>query len=134
DGILIQQLADQPGKTTGVTGFKLLTSSEGDFEFQLDFDVRKLNAPTEGWGHAITIRVMLDDPAQPHLVAAYQATRSQESAVRAAVVTEPADGSQSKVLPYKYQSGTWTLRRTGGDFTVAVATGDGEPVELARLP
>jgi len=65
EGMLIQQFPDQPGVKTGVAGLKLLSNVEGDFSFQIDFDLIQLAKPKKGWGQGLVIRILTDDQNSP---------------------------------------------------------------------
>ena len=64
EGMRIRQTADQPGRATGITGFKSTLAASGDFTVSLEAKIRKLQAPSEGWGHGLIFCVYLDDDAQ----------------------------------------------------------------------
>ena len=60
-----EMVADVKNKKTGVTGLKLLTSVQGDFTLELDFECKKLDRPSSGWGQGLVIRLLTDDPDTP---------------------------------------------------------------------
>lgn len=134
DGILVTQSADVPGKRTGVTGFKLLTTAEGDFEFRLDVEVRKLRPPTEGWGHGVMIRVLLDDESQPIISGGCVAQKSDNLAFLHQVMRDPNDKTERARTPFQFKTGEITLSRIEGETILSVRPDGGEEREVSRLP
>jgi len=149
DGILIQQVADQPGVKTGVTGIKLLSNVEGDFSFQLDFDAIKLARPRKGWGQGLVIRILTDDKNAPIMAFGCVATLQSDRMYWINLQRGAGKPPDQIFLPSDFKSGTWTVAREGSEIVLsvlenqiaasgaqdgAVATKKGILREVARRP
>ncbi|PHS15743.1 MAG: hypothetical protein COA78_04690 [Blastopirellula sp.] len=133
-GILVTQSKDQKDKKTGVTGFKVLVNSAGDFKFDLDVECRKMVHPTSGWGHGIAIRIIVDDPEEPLLMVSCATSPQGGRVYRYSPVRSPESDFDSKTIPCNFQKGTLTAQRTGSEFIFSVQELGKEPEEIGRVP
>ncbi len=127
DGILIQQVADQPGVKTGVAGIKLLSNVEGDFSFQLDFDVLKLARPTKGWGQGLVIRILTDDKESPVIAFGCMATMKQDRMYWINFLRGDGEKPVQQFLPSTFQAGAWKISREGNEIILSVQENQSMP-------
>jgi hypothetical protein len=120
DGMLIQQVADVPGITTGVAGLKLLSNVEGDFSVQLDFSVLKLARPSAGWGQGLVIRILTDDKESPVIAFGCMATMKQDRMYWVNFQRGKGEKPIQQFLPSTFQSGSWKISREGNEITLSV--------------
>lgn len=134
DGILIKQVADVKNKKTGVTGLKLLTSAQGDFTLELDFECKKLDRPSSGWGQGLVIRLLTDDPDTPVIAIGCVANKQFARCCWIQMAhgdTRPADRFSKEC---SFAKGEWIVQRSGKELALSVRERGSDPVEITRMP
>jgi hypothetical protein len=134
EGILIKQVADQLGVKTGVAGLKLLSNVEGDFSFQLDFEVIKLARPKKGWGQGLVIRILTDDKNAPIMALGCVATLQKDRMYWVNLQRGPGKPPDQSFFPADFKKGTWTVDRRGKEIILSVQEDKGPAKEIARRP
>lgn len=129
-GIRIQQVEQTEKVATGVAGFKMNCNTHGDFRFELDVDINKLEQPKKGWANGVMIRVITDDPEQGVIAFGRVAHIQLTSAWWMTIEHNDPDKKFQRMLPSDFQKGTLRVERIGDrvSFT-AIPAEDSKPAK-----
>lgn len=134
EGLRVQQVSDRKGTTDPPReiGAKMLISASGDFRAELDWEAKKIESPTEGWGQGVIFTIELDDPEITELQMGFIASPRMKAEVRAAYKGVRVKKPIYRSFPNPFQSGVFVIERKGGEAIFSVIQ-DGVTTELTRL-
>ena len=61
NGVIVEQNSSDGGPGTGSIGFKLNIPTSGDFQYEVDLEEIKVQAPQSGWGQGFLLKVKMAD-------------------------------------------------------------------------
>lgn len=134
DGLRVQQVPDQASAKTAPReiGAKMLISGSGDFTAELDWEVKKLESPKEGWGQGVIFTIELDDPEITELQMGIIAKPGKEAQVRAAKKGRKVKEPILKTFPDGFKSGVFVIERKNKEAIFSIRQ-NGVSQELARF-
>lgn len=134
EGLRVQQVSDRKGATEPPReiGVKMLISASGDFRVELDWEAKKIESPSEGWGQGVIFTIELDDPEITELQMGFIAAPGKKAELRAALKGLRVAKPIYRSFPNSFKSGVFVIERQGREAIFSVIE-DGVTVELTRL-
>ena len=134
NGILVKQFSEG-GKKASNLGFKLKATSKSNFLFSIDFEVKKIAAPTIGWGQGLLIRFLTEDTQSPTLALGYVANRKMNGAICFASNHTESRKQEYEFEPFSFTKGTWQFERKDNELFVSIdESGVGSYRLVKRVP
>lgn len=133
NGILVCQVPEVKGKPTGGTGIKLHANFRDDFKFRVEFECRKLQKPSSGWGQGMMIRLLTDNPSSPVMAFGCIATKSLD---RCYYIQFPHKGGKPIrfVRSSEFRQGAWIIERQASEISLTIEDEKGNSTEIASMP